>query len=143
MNSVTINHPAYGQQEILFDEYLPPTRKELAYKSLGNKMLSIPLLGKGVRVELSNSFIIVQRCLSVPNDLALPVGTVIIRGKRNRYIVKSAKVDYVFMRNGNLDTIRTNKKIYETYNELTKDLMITARKNKISHFERDIKNLSK
>lgn len=139
---LTVEHPFYGKQVIDIDAYVPPTAKELIYDRVGDKYwLDIPLQGKGVRVKFSVSYLILYRMLNIPKDLFIP-GVPTYQFKRFRKLIKSKKVTYVLNKAKEVDTIRTNLKIYEAYNELTKELMILARQYKVEHLNRDIKFLT-
>ena len=61
---------------------------------------------------------------------------------RNNKIALSKKISYI-KKGKEIDIILTNRAIIETYNELTKEIMITARNYKIKTLLKDINYLAK
>ena len=135
--SIYIEHPAKGLQSIELNNYIPPTRKELIFKENPEKFLDLPCLHKGVEIKISTNYLIMTRFLSIPKNLIIPTKIVWKFPKYNK-IALSKKISYI-KKGKEIDIILTNRAIIETYNELTKEIMTTARKYKIKTLLKDMK----
>lgn len=139
--SIYIEHPAKGTESIELNNYIPPTKKELIFKENPGRFLELPCLHKGIEVKISTNYLIMTRFLSVPKNLIIPDKIVWKFPKYNK-IALSKKIPYI-KRGKEIDIILTNRVIIETYNELTKEIMVIARKYKIKTLLKDINYLAK
>lgn len=138
-----------GSIELIdLEDFLPPSRKELQYQRQEiYEYLDIPLISRGTRFQLCANAIILHRVLNVPTRFKIPVSATkeysVEQGKRFQKISVSAKIQFVFLKSGEIDYLSTNKLIFEKYNELTQKAMVIARKFKLSHLIKEIQHLEK